>query len=146
MSLIPADEYARIIEALPILCVDVVVRNSMDEYLLVKRANEPLKDQWWVVGGRVLKGESLDQAAIRKVREEAGLEVKFVQPIGYYEDSFETNPFGGAIKLHSVSVVFSTIVDNRQKIRIDYQSSEWKYSKELPENFRIKSFSVAIKS
>lgn len=44
MSLIPADEYARIIEVLPILCVDVIVQNSKGEYLLVKRANEPLKD------------------------------------------------------------------------------------------------------
>ncbi len=106
MSFIPADEYARIIEVLPILCVDIAVRNSKGVYLLIRRATELLKDQWWLIGGRVLKGETLEQMAIRKVREESGLEVKFVQPIGYYEDSFETNPFEGAIKLHSVSVVF----------------------------------------
>lgn len=140
MSFIPADEYARIIEALPILCVDVVVRNSMDEYLLVKRANEPLKDQWWVVGGRVLKGETLEQAAIRKVREEIGLKVNFVEPIGYYEDTAEMNSFGLSTPLHSVSVVFSTVVDKRQQVKLDYQSTDWKYSNELPTNFYIKTF------
>ena len=140
MSFIPADEYARIIEVLPILCVDVVVQNSRSEYLLVKRANEPLKDQWWVIGGRVLKGETLDQAAIRKVREEVGLKVGSVKPIGYYDDTLETNPFGLSTPLHSVSVVFSASVDDHQQINLDGQSTDWKYSDELPDDFRIKTF------
>ena len=140
MSFIPANDYAQITKVLPILCVDVVVQNSMGEYLLVKRANEPLKDQWWVVGGRVLKGETLEQAAVRKVREEVGLKVDFVKPIGYYEDTFGTNPFGLSTLLHSVSTVFSAMVDDQQQVRLDSQSTEWKYSDELPGGFRIKGF------
>ena len=42
MRLIPIKEYSRIIEVLPILCVDVAVQNSKGEYLLVRRTNEPL--------------------------------------------------------------------------------------------------------
>ena len=140
MSFIPANDYAQITKVLPILCVDVVVQNSMGEYLLVKRANEPLKDQWWVVGGRVLKGETLEQAAIRKVKEEVGLKVDFVEPIGYYEDTIETNPFGLSIPLHSVSVVFSTVVDGSQQVKLDSQSSNWTYSLEIPKGFSIKPF------
>ena len=142
MSFIPANDYAQITKVLPILCVDVIVENSMGEYLLVKRANEPLKDQWWVVGGRVLKGETLEQAAIRKVKEEVGLKVDFVEPIGYYEDTFETNPFGFSIPLHSVSVVFSTVVDGSQQIKLDSQSSNWKYSPEIPKGFSIKPLTI----
>jgi colanic acid biosynthesis protein WcaH len=140
MSFIPADEYAHIIEVLPILCVDVIVQNSRGEYLLIKRANEPRKDQWWVVGGRVLRGETLEQAAIRKVKEEVGLKVNFMEPIGYYEDVSETNPFGLSIPLHSVSVVFSTVVDDNQQVRLDNQTVGWKYSADLPTDFRVKSF------
>jgi colanic acid biosynthesis protein WcaH len=140
MRVIPANEYAQIIEVLPILCVDVIVQNSMGEYLLVRRANQPLKGQWWVVGGRVLKGETLEQAALRKVREETALEVKFVQPIGYYEDTDESNPFGRATALHSVSVVFAGVAADDQQVRLDDQSMEWKYAKELPADFRIRSF------
>jgi len=140
MSLIPTDEYAQIIEVLPILCVDVAVHNSRGEYLLVQRANEPLKGQWWVVGGRVLKGETLEQAAIRKVKEEVGLKVSLAEPIGYYEDAFETNPFGLSKPLHSVSIVFSTVIDDRQQIKLDRQSSGWRYSNELPARFCIKGF------
>lgn len=134
--MIPPEQYARMIESLPILCVDIVIRNSGDEILLIKRENEPLKGEWWVVGGRVHKGETLEQAAIRKAKEEVGLQINNLQCIGYYEDAFETNPFGLATPLHSVSVVFSAIVNDGKTIRLDDQSSEWKFSKELPERFR----------
>ena len=60
--MIPAEQYKEIIKVLPILCVDIVIKNNRGEYLLVKRAHEPLKGRWWVVGGRVHKGESIEQA------------------------------------------------------------------------------------
>jgi len=138
--IIPTEHYKKIIEVLPILCVDIIIKNHNGEYLLIKRANEPLKGQWWVIGGRVLKGESLEQAAKRKVKEEVGLEIDNVESIGYYEDALETNPFGSAIPLHSISVVFSTIIEDEKIVTLDYQSSDWKYSKELPTDFFIKPF------
>lgn len=141
MSFIPDSKYVQIMEVLPILCVDVLLYNSKGECLLVKRANEPLKGQWWVIGGRVLKGETLKQAAIRKVKEEAGLIINSVKPIGYYEEISHTNHFGSLTPLHSVSVVFSAVVDDSQQIKLDSQSSDWKYSPEMPKGFSIKSFS-----
>lgn len=138
--IIPSEQYKKIVEVLPILCVDVIIKNSKGEYLLIKRANEPLKDQWWVIGGRVLKGESLEQAAKRKVKEEAGLEIDGIKSIGYYEDASETNPFGLEIQLHSVSIVFSANIEDKQTVTLDYQSSGWKYSKDLPKKFRVKRF------
>jgi colanic acid biosynthesis protein WcaH len=138
--IIPIEYYKKIVEVLPILCVDVIIKNGEGEYLLIKRANEPLKGQWWVIGGRVLKGESLEQAAKRKVKEEVGLEIDNVQSMGYYEDSLETNPFCSAIPLHSISIVFSTIIENKKMVTLDHQSSDWKYSKELPTDYFIKPF------
>lgn len=137
--IIPAEHYKQIIEVLPILCVDVIVRNTCDEYLLIKRANEPRKGEWWVIGGRLLKGETLEQAVVRKVWEETRLKVEAGQPIGYYEDASQVNPFGLAEPLHAVSVVFSTIVADNQPVKLDDQSLDWKYAKELPADFRIKS-------
>jgi len=140
VTFIPEEEYARIMEVIPILCVDVAVRNAKGEYLLVRRANEPLKGQWWVIGGRVLKGETLEQAAVRKIREEVGLDVGSVTSIGYYEDAFETNRFGSPTPLHSVSAVFLATVGDDQKIRLDGQSIAWKYADSLPERFHVKGF------
>ncbi|MGA9347297.1 MAG: NUDIX domain-containing protein, partial [Anaerolineae bacterium] len=109
--MISTEQYTEIVRVLPILCVDVVVMNTNGEYLLVKRANEPRKGHWWVIGGRVFRGETMEQAAIRKVKEEVGLDAQSFRPIGYYEEVFGKNPFGLASELHAVSIVFSAVVD-----------------------------------
>ena len=138
--MIPAEQYKQILEVMPLLCVDVVIKNTGGEYLLVKRANEPLKGQWWVVGGRVHKNETLEQAVLRKVKQEIGLTVHELDPLGYYEDRFEKNSIRLDSPLHAVSVVFSTVIDDQQVLKLDSQSLEWKFFKELPQGLRVKSF------
>ncbi|MDD5774806.1 MAG: NUDIX domain-containing protein [Candidatus Omnitrophica bacterium] len=140
VNFIPEDEYARVLEVVPVLCVDVMLFNRKGECLLVKRTNEPLKGQWWVIGGRVHKGETLSQAAIRKIREESGVNVSAVEPVGYYEEVAHINRFGSLIPLHAVSVVFTATIDDSALIKLDDQSSEWKYSTHIPDNFHIKPF------
>jgi colanic acid biosynthesis protein WcaH len=93
-----------------------------------------------VIGGRLHKGETLEEAAIRKVREETGLQVKEMRPIGYFELVNGKNPFGLPSQYHAVSVVFATVIDDRQPINLDNQSKEFKFAKELPADFYIKSF------
>ena len=135
--MIPREKYIEIMELLPILCVDIIIKNLCNDYLLIKRANEPLKGKWWVVGGRVLKNETLMQAASRKVKEEVGLSASNFDFVGYYEDIYEKNPFGMSPPQHSVSVVFSTTIYDNEPVKLDGQSSEWKFSKDLPARFRV---------
>jgi 8-oxo-dGTP diphosphatase len=47
--------------------------------LLVERGRHPLKGQWSLPGGAVETGESLEQAIVREVREETGLDVHPMQ-------------------------------------------------------------------
>jgi colanic acid biosynthesis protein WcaH len=136
--MIPEEKYKYIIEVLPILCVDIMLKNDKGEYPLIKRGREPLIGHWWVIGGRVLKGEDLKGAAIRKVSEETGIAVNHVKLIGYYEDAYDNNPFGLSVPLHSVSVVFSGSFKGDQDIKLDYQSVAWKFSKKLTKRFKIK--------
>lgn len=138
--MIPLAQYKKIVQILPILCVDVIITNLRGEYLLVKRVNEPYKGQWWVIGGRVLKGETLKQAVVRKVRQEAGLTVKKMRPVGYHEHTAQINPFSSSLPYHAVSVVFAVAVGNDVKVQLDAQSSEWKFAKKLPVEFRVRRF------
>jgi len=124
--MIPSDKYESIMRVLPILCVDIIVKTESGKYILIKRKNRPLSGRWWVIGGRVLKDETLEQAAKRKVKEETDLNIKEIRPIGYYEDTFVANPFGTRFRQHSVSLVFLAIVKENQDVKLDYQSLAWK--------------------
>ncbi|MFO7180191.1 MAG: NUDIX domain-containing protein [Pseudomonadota bacterium] len=138
--MIPVEEYKKIIGAIPILCVDLVLRDRAGRYLLVKRENEPLRGEWWVVGGRVLKGERAEAAARRKLEEEIGLTVPRLELLGLYEDFFDRNSLGIETLYHTVSIVFGGTLDDVSGIRLDAQHKEWKLAEQLPERLRIQAF------
>ncbi len=52
--------------------------------LLVKRGIEPSYGKWVFPGGYVDRGESLEGAAIREVKEESGLDVRLTRLLGVY--------------------------------------------------------------
>ena len=71
---IPENIYTQIAPLRPVACVDLVVEDERERILLIKHANEPVKGQWWFPGGRVLLLETLEQGAMRKLKDECGLE------------------------------------------------------------------------
>jgi colanic acid biosynthesis protein WcaH len=135
--ILPPEHFAEVIDRVPLLCVDIVLTSNRGEHLLVRRNNEPRKGEWWVVGGRVLKGETIRDAAIRKVSEEVGLVADGLEPVGYYEDPAQVDPFGRTTPYHAVSVVFQGSVADHPDVKLDAQSLEWRFSQSLPEGFRI---------
>jgi 8-oxo-dGTP diphosphatase len=56
----------------PELCVGAIALHE-EAILLVRRATEPRLGRWRVPGGRVERGETLAEAALRELREETGL-------------------------------------------------------------------------
>ncbi len=52
--------------------------------VLVRRAIEPRSGKWVFPGGYVDRGESLEAAALREVKEEAGLDVRLTRLVGAY--------------------------------------------------------------
>ncbi len=89
---IPLQLYKKILGLMPIPCVDLVFKSGNDIYLF-KRSYEPAKDEWWLAGGRIKRGETFKQAAIRKAKEEIGVDVKIIKQIGTYEIFFPVNRF-----------------------------------------------------
>lgn len=63
----------------PKVVVGCFILNAKREILLVRSYKWPGK--WVVMGGHIEWGETISDAAVREVREEVGLEVKFVQII-----------------------------------------------------------------
>ncbi|QPA30532.1 NUDIX domain-containing protein [Thermaerobacillus caldiproteolyticus] len=59
-----------------------LVINSAGEWLVVKKKYGGLKDKWSLPAGFVQPGETLDEAAVREIKEETGIDAEIVGLIG----------------------------------------------------------------
>lgn len=97
------EDWETIVSNVPIVSVDLVVL-SPEGVVLGRRENKPAKDQWFVPGGRVHKGEQLDEAAYRIAQEELGVEVEVREQLGVYEHMYETSEVSDVGGKHYVPV------------------------------------------
>ena len=63
-------------------CAGAIVFDVAGRLLLVRRGHEPSKGLWCEPSGRCEPGESAEQACVREAREETGLDVRVVRPVG----------------------------------------------------------------
>jgi 8-oxo-dGTP diphosphatase len=67
-----------------------VVQFPDGRILLIKRQTVPFRDYWALPGGKVEAQETVEQAVVREVKEETGLDVEIVRKIGeYHEKGFK---------------------------------------------------------
>ncbi|TDC61124.1 NUDIX hydrolase [Micromonospora sp. KC207] len=72
---LPDDDYARTLDNLVQANVDVIVHTRDGRVLLGYRKDLPLRDMFWVFGGRMKVGETLVNAAARALKRELGLDI-----------------------------------------------------------------------
>lgn len=89
-----------ILKKRPVLAVDAIVVRKDKSIVLVKRKDEPFKDLFALPGGHVENGETVEDAVVREVKEETGLDVRVGKLLGVYSAP-DRDPRG-----HVVSVVF----------------------------------------
>lgn len=117
---------------MPIPCVDVVLRHE-EKVFLCKRVNKPAQGLWWLPGGRVMKGELLQDAARRKVKEETGFEITDLELLGTEETIFPDGPFG--MPTHTINVIFRATVSTSQVTSVtDGQHDKMQWFTKLPED------------
>lgn len=126
---IPTEEYTKIKKSFPIPCVDLIVKNEKGEILLIKRKNEPAKNEWWFPGGRIMFGETRKDAAIRKLKEECGIIAN--SPVEWKTFDVFLQDNEEHYTSHATSTFFIFNVHQSQ-VKLDAQSSgfAWKISKE----------------
>ena len=86
----------------------VLVRNSEGHILLLKRSPQSrfAPDKWGLPGGKIEKGETPLEAAVRETKEETQLVVRDVIPLGvindvveaFFTDHYDGN-VGGAVRI-----------------------------------------------
>ena len=109
----------------PVLTVDAVAIDN-DKILLIKRKYEPFKGKWALPGGRVECGERVEEAVLRELKEETGLDGEIVRLVGVYSDP-NRDPRG-----HYVTVVFLVKVKGELRANTDAEEAKWFPLSEVP--------------
>ncbi|MEK9154617.1 MAG: NUDIX domain-containing protein [Patescibacteria group bacterium] len=123
--------YKEILNAVPIVCVDLILIRE-NKFLLGQRLNEPAKSQWFFAGGRVFKNEPLKDAALRKAKEELGVEITYsdLKLLGVGETIFQES------NRHTVNTVFTVNFNNTLAINFDKtQHSKIEWFSSIDENW-----------
>jgi colanic acid biosynthesis protein WcaH len=121
---IPQDDWETVVESVPIVSVDLVVRRG-DAVLLGRRTNEPAKGRWFVPGGRVHRDERLADAVHRVADEELGVEVDIERRLGAYEHFWAVSDTEDTDGKHYVPVGFVVTTDDDIHTDAQHDAVRW---------------------
>lgn len=87
------DDFLNLVRLGPLVSVDLVVADGAGAILLGRRRNEPARGDWFVPGGRILKGETIEAAVARVRAAELGAAGSFgaARLIGAYTHMYDAN-------------------------------------------------------
>lgn len=106
------------------VCVDgVYVENG--KILLLKRATDPFKGCWHLVGGHVEENETLTEALKREFKEETDLDIEVGDII---DGRIETTPDRTKI------IVIFEVISAKGKIRLNAENEAYGWFTETPHN------------
>ena len=121
-------EYAR--PALTVDCVVFGIDEDDLQVLLIRRALEPFAGRWALPGGFVHLDETLENAALRELQEETGLDKVFLEQLYTFGD-LDRDP-----RERVVTVAYYALVklsDHKVKAATDATDAAWFAITDLPE-------------
>jgi colanic acid biosynthesis protein WcaH len=102
-------QFLRIVDKVPLVAIDLVVKNADGQILVGFRVNQPAKGTWFTPGGRIRKNETLPEAYGRLSQAELGKRqvINEAQLIGVFTHRYDTN-FAGidGISTHYVVLAY----------------------------------------
>jgi ADP-ribose pyrophosphatase YjhB (NUDIX family) len=97
------------------------------QVLLSRRAREPFKGSYDLIGGFIVPGETPEQAAVREAKEETGLEIRVTGLLGIYSDQYGDGD-------HTLGVHYlGEVAGGIQKAGDDAAALEWVSVARLPD-------------
>jgi colanic acid biosynthesis protein WcaH len=122
------EEFIRVVDATPLVAIDLVIRNGRGEVLLGKRGNRPAQHWWFVPGGRIRKDEPLQSALRRIAQTELQMEVPPGRLLGAFDHFYSDNFFGvDGISTHYVTLAYECAITGSHAIGHDDQHTEIKW-------------------
>lgn len=117
---LPDETFKSVIQHTPLISIDLIVRNEQGEVLLGKRVNAPAKGYWFVPGGRLRKNETLDDAFVRLVREELGIESGITRAdakfLGVFEHFYDDCVYGDEVSTHYIVLGYEIKINSLKNL------------------------------
>ncbi|PTD94247.1 NUDIX hydrolase [archaeon SCG-AAA382B04] len=141
---IPKGEFKKIVKDSPIPAVDLIIEVK-DGILLGKRKNPPLKNRWFVPGGRVYKNEKLKEAVSRIAKKELGIGVNVKEFLGVFEHFYNGSEYP-KIDKHYISHAYQ-VETKENNFSLNQEHKEIKIFKEPKKGFHryLKDYFKALK-
>ncbi|MDO3387353.1 GDP-mannose mannosyl hydrolase [Gilvimarinus sp. SDUM040013] len=150
MHLSKAD-FTHAIAHTPLVSIDLVVRNPQGQFLLGWRNNRPAKDHWFVPGGRVQKGERLEDAFLRLTQEELGQPVSMTEASwkGVYEHFYDDFVFSDEshqdVSTHYVVLAFEIALSEATESlpKTQHAQYRWMSTNDILKNSQVHEYTRA---
>ena len=110
----------------PFPAVAALVPNQGKQLLLVKRAVEPAKGRWCLPGGFIEIDESIEEAVLRELKEETGIEGEIERLVDFFS---QRSPLYGALLIFGYRV---TILGGELQAGDDAQEASFFDLDDLP--------------
>jgi colanic acid biosynthesis protein WcaH len=123
-------QFLEVIDRTPLVSIDLVIRDNENKILLGRRVNEPAKGKWFVPGGRIEKGEDINDAFKRISKAEIGIEYsrREARLIGAFTHLYDTNVFlEDNISTHYVALAYELQLPERIEVSKREQHSEYNW-------------------
>lgn len=122
------ENFTAIIDATPLVSIDLIVTNASGEILLGRRRNRPAQGYWFVPGGRIRKNEKSQDALQRIVEAELGVPLQDGELLGVFDHIYDDNYYDVAgVSTHYVVLGYRCRVDHHDRIQPDEQHEELKW-------------------
>lgn len=124
------EDLVQLVRLGPLVSIDLIPRGPDGRILTGLRTNEPARGSWFVPGGRINKGESLDRAFRRISRSELGISMERDEGVfmGVFEHFYTTN-FASEPDLGTHYVVMAYLIEltDDDLLNPDEQHLEWRW-------------------
>lgn len=117
--------------------VGAVILNDKEEILLLLRNKNPESGMWSIPGGKVEFFENIEDAIIREVKEELGIDIHITKLLGI------TNHILKGEKTHWVAPTFLVSIKSGQIQNLEpnkHKEVKWFSMKNLPENITLTTY------
>jgi ADP-ribose pyrophosphatase YjhB (NUDIX family) len=135
---IPNELFQTIQQSIPIACVDLIIlrrNNGIIETLLIKRKIYPEVGKWCLIGGRIIKGEHVNDTIRRQAKIELGISVDIISPWNETTPIMSlSDPLSDAQK-HFVVLVYPVTISKGQikESGPEFSEAKWFSLDKIPE-------------